>query len=86
MAPLAELDITRPDNPAGMTLVGLSTLAFLLWLRARTRRRLVDEADLQPSTYLNLSLSKPECGFVIWTSALIAAVIQVQKPSTGFER
>jgi hypothetical protein len=50
LAPLAELDTTRPDNPSGMTLVGLTTLVILLWLRARTRRRLQSEANLQLST------------------------------------
>lgn len=50
LAPLAELDTTRPDNPSGMTLVGLTTLAFLLWLRARTRHRLQSEANLQLSS------------------------------------
>lgn len=40
LAPLQELDPARNDNPAGMTLVGLAALLLLLWLRARTRRRL----------------------------------------------
>jgi len=30
LAPVAELDATRVDNPAGMTLVGLATLVFLV--------------------------------------------------------
>jgi hypothetical protein len=42
LAPLSEFDASRPDNPAGMTLVGLATFFFLLWLRRATRRRLQD--------------------------------------------
>jgi uncharacterized membrane protein len=37
LAPVAELDATRPDNPAGMTLVGLAMLLFLVWLWRRVR-------------------------------------------------
>jgi hypothetical protein len=37
-APLQELARTRPDNTAGMTLVGLSALVFLVWLAWRVRR------------------------------------------------
>lgn len=45
LAPLQELDATRSDNTAGMTLVGLVVIAFLLWLRAQVRQRQsVDEA------------------------------------------
>ncbi len=32
LAPLQELDTSRADNPAGMTVVGLSVLVFLVWL------------------------------------------------------
>ena len=39
LAPLSELDASRPDNPAGMTAVGLAGLGFLVWLRRRVRRR-----------------------------------------------
>ena len=39
LAPVAELDATRPDNPAGMTLVGLAALLFLVWLWRRVARR-----------------------------------------------
>jgi hypothetical protein len=42
LAPLAEVDKTRLDNPAGMTLIGLGALAFLLWMRASTRRVVKD--------------------------------------------
>jgi len=37
LAPLQELDTTRTDNPVGMTLVGLTTLLFLVWLWRRVR-------------------------------------------------
>jgi hypothetical protein len=37
MAPLQELDKNRTDNTAGMTLVGLTTAIFLLWLARRAR-------------------------------------------------
>jgi hypothetical protein len=37
LAPLVELDHTRPDNTAGMTLVGLATAAGLIWLGRRVR-------------------------------------------------
>lgn len=40
LAPLSEFDVSRPDNPTGMTVVGLVGLGFLLWLRRRVRRRL----------------------------------------------
>lgn len=50
LAPLAELDTTRPDNPSGMTVVGLTTLLILLWLRGRIRRQLRSETNLQLST------------------------------------
>jgi hypothetical protein len=39
IAPLSERDATRADNPAGMTLVGLVALVFLVVLYVRTRRR-----------------------------------------------
>ena len=32
LTPIHEFDVTRADNTAGMTLVGLAALAFLLWL------------------------------------------------------
>jgi hypothetical protein len=48
LTPLQELDRTRPDNTAGMTLVGLATLLFLVWLRRRVhgtvRRQILDAA------------------------------------------
>lgn len=39
LAPLSEHDPSRADNPAGMTLVALGALVFLLWLNIRVRRR-----------------------------------------------
>jgi len=39
LAPLQELDPKRADNPAGMTLVGLATLAFLFGLWRWVRQR-----------------------------------------------
>lgn len=50
LAPLQELDAARPDNTAGMTLVGLAVLAFLHWIRTQTRRRLSGGAAAQPGT------------------------------------
>lgn len=48
LAPLQELDEARPDNTAGMALVGLGMLVFLLWLwrrvRVATERRSPDAA------------------------------------------
>jgi hypothetical protein len=38
LSPLVELDRNRPDNTAGMTLVGVATAAFLVWLARRVRR------------------------------------------------
>lgn len=43
LAPISEFDVSRPDNPAGMTLVGLAALFFLIWLRRKTRRRMRGE-------------------------------------------
>ena len=37
LAPLQELDKTRPDNTAGMALVGVGALLFLAWLWRRVR-------------------------------------------------
>ena len=37
LAPVQELDATRTDNPAGMTVVGLAALLFLFWLWRRVR-------------------------------------------------
>jgi hypothetical protein len=39
LAPLQELDKSRPDNTSGMTLVGLAVLIFLLWLRHKIVKR-----------------------------------------------
>jgi hypothetical protein len=50
LAPLQELDASRADNPAGMTLVGISALVFLGWLWWRVRRATY-------STTVNSSLS-----------------------------
>lgn len=38
LAPLHEFDASRADNPAGMTLVGIAALGFLLWLWWRVKR------------------------------------------------
>jgi uncharacterized membrane protein YdcZ (DUF606 family) len=35
--PIQEFDASRTDNPAGMTLVGIATLLFLLWLWRRVK-------------------------------------------------
>jgi len=39
IAPLSEMDSTRPDNTAGMALVGLAMALFLVWMAWRRRRR-----------------------------------------------
>lgn len=39
LTPIQELDVTRTDNPAGMTVVGLAALRFLLWLWRRVKGR-----------------------------------------------
>ncbi len=38
LAPLQEMDKTRPDNPMGMTLVGIAYAVFLLYLKQRVKR------------------------------------------------
>ncbi|HEY45107.1 MAG TPA: hypothetical protein G4O11_14100, partial [Anaerolineae bacterium] len=38
LAPISELDVSRQDNPTGMTLVGLVAFFFLIGLRRKTRR------------------------------------------------
>jgi hypothetical protein len=38
LTPIHEFVATRSDNPAGMTMVGLAVLIFLLWLWRRVRR------------------------------------------------
>ncbi|MBM4446114.1 MAG: hypothetical protein FJ023_02015 [Chloroflexi bacterium] len=38
LTPIQEFDASRKDNPAGMTLVGLATLMFLVWLWWRVKR------------------------------------------------
>ncbi len=47
LAPLQELDASRPDDTRGMTLVGLATLGLLVLLRRRVKRRL--RAEDQPA-------------------------------------
>jgi hypothetical protein len=37
IAPLQEFDMARLDNTTGMTMVGLATFCFLIWLRKRVR-------------------------------------------------
>lgn len=49
LAPLAELDPTRPDDTTGMALVGLVSLVLLVMLYRRTRRRVRDQ--LHPASY-----------------------------------
>ena len=44
IAPIQEFDASRPDNTAGMTLVGLGTLAFLVILTVVVARRYRDKA------------------------------------------
>jgi hypothetical protein len=39
LAPLQELDVTRQDNPAGMTLVGLAAIIGLLLLKRKIRAK-----------------------------------------------
>ena len=39
LSPLQEWDQARPDNTAGMSVVGLAVLAMLLWLGHRIRQR-----------------------------------------------
>jgi hypothetical protein len=39
LGPISENDATRLDNPAGMTLVAISALVALLWMRFRVGRR-----------------------------------------------
>lgn len=48
IAPLQEFDATRTDNPAGMTLVGLAALIFLLWLWWRVRGNRAKHAEHIP--------------------------------------
>jgi hypothetical protein len=38
MTPLHEMNVDRPDNPAGMIYVGLAMLVYLIWLSRRVRR------------------------------------------------
>lgn len=51
LTPIHEFVATRSDNPAGMTLVGLATLIFLLWLWWRVKSHSVeaDEPKGQPT-------------------------------------
>jgi hypothetical protein len=44
LAPLQELDKTRVDNTAGMSLVGLAAAVFLVWIGLRLRRKPVADA------------------------------------------
>jgi hypothetical protein len=39
LAPLQEMDTSRQDNPAGMTLIGLLVLIFLIWLFFKVKQR-----------------------------------------------
>jgi len=38
LAPLQEMDKTRPDNPVGMTLVGIAYTIFLLYMKHRLKQ------------------------------------------------
>jgi hypothetical protein len=54
LAPLAEMDKSRIDNPAGMTLVGLAAVIFLVWLRWRTYRLTKSEVSAsEPIDYFS---------------------------------
>jgi len=46
LAPLQEMDKSRSDNPAGMTIVGILFLIFLIWLGLNVRKR-VDKFCVQ---------------------------------------
>ena len=53
LTPLQELDPARPDDTRGMALVGVATIAFLIWLWRRVRRNQrppapVEEANAAP--------------------------------------
>jgi hypothetical protein len=48
LAPLQEVDITRPDNTQGMAWVGLAGALFLLWLWRRLRRTEARRSDAAP--------------------------------------
>lgn len=54
LAPLAEMDKARADNPAGMTLVGVAAGAFLVALWWKTRRNVPVEA-IQTQTVVEAS-------------------------------
>ena len=45
MTPIHEFDTTRTDNTAGMMIVGLAMLVFLVWLYWKTGRRLKEEEN-----------------------------------------
>jgi hypothetical protein len=45
LAPVHEFDAGRTDNPAGMTVVGITALLFLLWLWRRVRVSRFDLAE-----------------------------------------
>ncbi len=49
LAPLASLDVNRKDNPAGMWLVGLAALAFLILLAWRVHRRRPEPEEPPPA-------------------------------------
>jgi hypothetical protein len=50
LGPLAEMDPSRPDNPAGMTLVAIIALTALIILRIRVNRRVKLQDNLQSTT------------------------------------
>jgi len=64
LAPLQEMDRSRSDNPAGMTIVGIFFLIFLIWLGLKVRKR-VNKFCTQCGSELPLNVDHClDCGIV----------------------
>jgi hypothetical protein len=56
IAPIQEFDASRPDNTSGMTLVGFTTLLFLIWLGRRISKRKKDLEDKSTNQPMELEI------------------------------
>lgn len=67
LTPIQELDSTRTDNPAGMSLVGLAFLAFLVWIRVRLK----GQSSVAKSAFASTAAIPYAHKRVAWTPSVV---------------